>query len=347
MERVFLMDGTLIFCSDSVLRFRSDFDEMTAYPMTMLQEVIENGEKDPYFLLRYFHHNVAIEEGTTLANIFFAIEPWKDLLTAYLGRNVGAYIDETRKPSSISSWDIEWIGIYRSTSVHRAYEHTPMKDVEDLMAYFNRKRIPTKEFNIEHGCDASGFVNGQNERYSISGDIHEVKNIPVVLIGKQTLAAHLGKNKSLFKKSILGVESEEYANFIVGETSFCFSEMMKAIFVSGLFFDTPQYAKQTHEEVKEISKALHESLERDGKDVIEEAAEIEKQGKADGDEDKPMKVVVADGAFDSVINHMDYESEYWKLLKKKTKGVDGAPIRIGEIAEATPPEVRLYGKLIE
>lgn len=88
------MEGQLIFCSDSILRFQSDYDETAAVPLLSIQNVI--ADTDPFFLLRFFHHTVLIEEGTTLASIFLAIEPWKALLAAYLDRDVGAYIDEVR-----------------------------------------------------------------------------------------------------------------------------------------------------------------------------------------------------------------------------------------------------------
>lgn len=91
------MEGKLIFCSDAILRFQSDYDETAAVPLLSIQNAIAN--TDTFFLLRFFHHTVLIEEGTTLASIFLAIEPWKALLAAYLDRNVGAYIDEVKKPS--------------------------------------------------------------------------------------------------------------------------------------------------------------------------------------------------------------------------------------------------------
>ncbi|WNN53242.1 hypothetical protein RIN66_04045 [Hafnia alvei] len=49
-----------------------------------------------FFSTDFFFHAVMIEEGTTLANFFFAIEPWKELLTAYLDLDIGAYIDEVK-----------------------------------------------------------------------------------------------------------------------------------------------------------------------------------------------------------------------------------------------------------
>lgn len=90
-----MSDGRSVnFCSDSILRFQSDYDETAAVPLLSIQNVI--ADTDPFFLLRFFHHTVLIEEGTTLASIFLAIEPWKALLAAYLDRDVGAYIDEVR-----------------------------------------------------------------------------------------------------------------------------------------------------------------------------------------------------------------------------------------------------------
>lgn len=93
------------------------------------------------------------------------------MLAAYLDRDVGAYIDEVRKPSGPTAWDIEWIGIDRRSSVYRAYKRQDMEEGEDFSTYFNRERFPTDEFDIESSCDASGFIKGDKERWSISGDV--------------------------------------------------------------------------------------------------------------------------------------------------------------------------------
>lgn len=36
-----MMEGQLIFCSDSILRFRSDYDETTALPLLLIQKTIQ------------------------------------------------------------------------------------------------------------------------------------------------------------------------------------------------------------------------------------------------------------------------------------------------------------------
>lgn len=274
------MEGQLIFCSDSILRFQSDYDETAAVPLLSIQNVI--ADTDPFFLLRFFHHTVLIEEGTTLASIFLAIEPWKALLAAYLDRDVGAYIDEVRKPSGPTTWDIEWIGIDRRSMVYRAYKRQEMQDGEDFSDYLNRERVLTDEFEIESGCEASGFIKGDKERWSISGDVHEIKNLPVILYSKQTLMT--SPKDGLLKKNISGVKSSKHSCFVYGDTSFSFSEVMEAIFISGLFFYAPKDAASSLDELKaslaelEEERAENPNAESTGNETDEEPTIVVAEG---------------------------------------------------------------------
>ncbi|EBW3211064.1 hypothetical protein B0570_000814 [Salmonella enterica subsp. enterica serovar Benue] len=320
------MEGQLIFCSDAILRFQSDYDETAAVPLLSIQNAIAN--TDPFFLLRFFRHTALIEEGTTLASIFLAIEPWKELLAAYLdSRDVGAYIDEVRKPSGPMTWDIEWIGIDRRSSVYRAYKRQDMEEGEDFSTYFNRERYPTDEFDIESSCDASGFIKGDKERWSISGDVQQIKNLPVILHSKQTLIT--SSKDGLLKKNVSGVKSSKHGCFVYGDTSFSFSEVMEAIFISGLFFYAPRGAASSLDELKASLAGLEE-----------EQAEEHELESADNETDKEPTIVVAEGAFDSVAAHMESEAEEWQSIKKLCQREGELPIRIGSIKVAEPPEFR-------
>ncbi|EIQ2831737.1 hypothetical protein LUZ55_004545 [Salmonella enterica] len=310
------MEGQLIFCSDSILRFQSDYDETAAVPLLSIQNVI--ADTDPFFLLRFFHHTVLIEEGTTLASIFLAIEPWKALLAAYLDRDVGAYIDEVRKPSGPTTWDIEWIGIDRRSMVYRAYKRQEMQDGEDFSDYLNRERVLTDEFEIESGCEASGFIKGDKERWSISGDVHEIKNLPVILYSKQTLMT--SPKDGLLKKNISGVKSSKHSCFIYGDTSFSFSEVMEAIFISGLFFYAPKDAASSLDELKASLAELEE-----------ERAENPNAESTGNETDEEPTIVVAEGAFDSLAAHMESEKAEWQSIKKLCQQEGGLPICIGNI----------------
>ncbi|EBF4879038.1 hypothetical protein A0Q37_21255 [Salmonella enterica] len=302
------MEGQLIFCSDSILRFQSDYDETAAVPLLSIQNVI--ADTDPFFLLRFFHHTVLIEEGTTLASIFLAIEPWKALLAAYLDRDVGAYIDEVRKPSGPTTWDIEWIGIDRRSMVYRAYKRQEMQDGEDFSDYLNRERVLTDEFEIESGCEASGFIKGDKERWSISGDVHEIKNLPVILYSKQTLMT--SPKDGLLKKNISGVKSFKHSCFVYGDTSFSFSEVMEAIFISGLFFYAPKDAASSLDELKASLAELEE----------ERAENPNAESTGNETEEEPT-IVVAEGAFDSLAAHMESEKAEWQSIKKLCQQEDG------------------------
>ncbi len=325
------MEGKLIFCSDAILRFQSDYDESAAVPLLSIQNAVAN--TDPFFLLRFFHHTVLIEEGTTLASIFLAIEPWKELLAAYLDKDVGAYIDEVRKPSGPTTWDIEWIGIDRRSSVYRAYKRQNMEEGEDFSIYFNRERFPTDEFDIESSCDASGFIKGDKERWSVSGDVQQIKNLPVILYSKQTLMT--SSKDGLLKKNVSGVRSSKHSCFVYGDTSFSFSEVMEAIFISGLFFYAPRDAASSLDELKARLAGLEEEL-----------TEVPETELADNETDKETTIIVAEGAFDSVAAHMETEAEEWQSIKKLCQREGELPIRIGSIKMAEPAELRLCGKII-
>ncbi|MFK3695853.1 hypothetical protein [Serratia bockelmannii] len=316
------MEGKLIFCSDAILRFQCDYDETSAVPLLSIQNAI--ADADPFFLLRFFRHTALTEEGTTLASIFLAIEPWKELLAAYLDRDVGAYIDEVRKPSGPMTWDIEWIGIARRSSVYRAYKRQDMEEGEDFSTYFNRERFPTDEFDIESSCDASGFIKGDKERWSISGDVQQIKNLPVILYSKQTLMT--SAKDGLLKKSISGVKSSKHSCFVYGDTSFSFSEVMEAIFISGLFFNAPRDATSSLDELKDSLAGLEEEL-----------AEKPNADSTDNETDKEPSIVVAEGVFDSLADHMESEAKEWQSIKKLCQREGKLPIRIGNIKTATPP----------
>lgn len=324
------MEGNLIFCSDAILRFQSTYDETSAVPLLSIQNAVASA--DPFFLLRFFRHDVLIEEGTTLASIFLAIEPWKALLAAFLDRNIGAYIDEVRKPSGTATWDIEWIGIDRHSSVYRAYQYQDREE-EDLTSYFNRERIPTEEFEIETSCNASGFIKGDEERWSISGDIHEVKNLPVILYTKQVLI-DFAKDK-LLNKNVSGVKNAGHSSFVYGDTSFCFSEVMEAIFINGLFFYAPEDGASSLNELKASLAGLEYELTKES-DV----------GMVDNKSDNEPAIIIAEGAFDSVTTHIESETEEWHSIKNVCQREGTLPVRIGRIKMAEPPELRLCGEIL-
>ncbi|EHP1154244.1 hypothetical protein ACETRU_002201, partial [Salmonella enterica subsp. enterica serovar Derby] len=180
---------------------------------------------------------------------------------------------------------------------------------------------------------ASGFIKGDKERWSISGDVQQIKNLPVILYSKQTLTT--SSKDGLLKKNVSGVQSVKYSSFVYGDTSFSFSEVMEAIFISGLFFYAPRDSASSLDELKANVAELEEEL-----------AEVSKTELVANEADKEPTIVVAEGAFDSVAAHMETEAEEWQSIKNLCQREDELPIRIGGIKMAEPAELRLCGKII-
>ncbi|TCL06637.1 hypothetical protein [Sodalis ligni] len=334
------MDGVLIFCKDSILRFRSDYDDLTAVPLLSIQDCLE--EENALFLLQYFRHRVIIEEGTTLSDMFLAIEPWAGVLAAYLDIDVRAYIDEIRKPSQVEAI-FDWIGIQKVTSVHRAYQHPDIHDGEDLTSYFNRERIPTKHFDIEAACTANGYKNGDKEHYSISGDIHTIKNVPVVISDRQILVSYGQDKNNLLNHRHAGVVVNNKTTYIQGGIAFSLNEVMEALFNDGLFYFSPQIASHDMAKIKEMAEIIEknedESREAALYSGIDEEEKLEAVNK--------IKVEIAEGAFDPMIDHMESEQAYWQYVKSLCDSNSELPIRIGQIDEAKSPEHRFYNFIMD
>ncbi|MMT79873.1 hypothetical protein EBI71_25980, partial [Salmonella enterica] len=132
----------------------------------------------------------------------------------------------------------------------------------------------------------------------------------------------------LLKKNVSGVKSSKHSCFVYGDTSFSFSEVMEAIFISGLFFYAPRDAASSLDELKASMAGLEEEL-----------AEEPETESADNETDKEPTIIVAEGAFDSVAAHMETEAEEWQSIKKLCQREGELPIRIGGIKVAEPPEL--------
>ena len=64
----------LIFCNDSILRMKNYHnDKVILYPFIDIQHFLK---EDPIVILKLFRQPVSLEQGTTLANIILALEPW-------------------------------------------------------------------------------------------------------------------------------------------------------------------------------------------------------------------------------------------------------------------------------
>ncbi|WP_294911317.1 hypothetical protein [Tatumella sp. UBA2305] len=213
-----MMEGRLYFCADQILRFKSDFDDATALPL--LSVLRTQPADDPWFLLRFFRHPVVIEQGTTLAAILIAVEAWQDLLTALLDRDVAAYIREMKKPAPSASNGPDWICIRRHSAVVRSYQYLQPGEEEDLNDYFSRELAPADDFDIETECSAFGIRFDSAQHWSLSENIHDIKNLPVVIDNRQAL--EFLPQDGLLQKGVTGIDYDTHRHRLYSETELSF-----------------------------------------------------------------------------------------------------------------------------
>ena len=333
------MDGTLIFCNDGILRFRSHYDNLTAIPLLAVQESLQ--EDDHLFILKYFRHHIVIEDGTTLSHVFLALEPWAKVLGIYLDMDVLAYIDEIRKPSQMEPM-FDWIGIQKVTSIHRAYQHQDMKPGEHFSRHFNRERIPTSWVDMDVAFTATGYKYGDEESYSISGDIHTIKNVPIIVSDRQILASYGHEQNNLMDDNYNGVSVNNKIRYIQGTVIFSLYEILDAIFKDGLFYTSPQVANYDLEMIKKITDKIN-SDDVAKQTMADEPDAVARQKTLD---DKKITIEMAEGAFDPMIEHMQAELKYWLYIKSLCDSNSELPIRIGHVVEAKVPEYRFLNFII-
>lgn len=344
------MDGKLIFCNDSILRFSADYGRgSSAIPL----ESIQKTDKDPFFILKFFKKRVAIEKGTTLGSLIVALEPWKDAFSAYLDRDVGAYIEEAKRINTkiVMTNEFDWIHVQKSVSIHRDYEYEHSEDDDfDFQKMLNRKRTPLKKMNIESTVDAFGIKSNNIETYSLSGTFDTICNVPIGLSKFNLVYSMFNGEENLFNDNAFGVSANhENVRLVVGDSDFQLQELIEAIFVSGLFYYSPQIGKNNTEALQamfedmERNKLLEES-EIDEDEVSEEMEDDD----VNENEPKRMKVSIAPGAFDSVISHMEEESDEWQsLLNVCSQLSDAKPFKeISEEDFSFVPEERIRGFVV-
>ncbi len=321
-----MMEGRLYFCADQILRFKSDFDDATALPLLSILQTLP--ADDPWFLLRFLRHPVVIEQGTSLAAILIAVETWQDLLTAVLDRDVAGYIREIKKPAPSESTGPDWISVRRHSAVVRSYQYLLPGEQDGLNNYFSRELTPADDFDIETGCSASGIRFGDAQHWSLSENIHDIKNLPVVIDTRQTL--EFLPQDGLLQQGIAGVDYGPHRHRLSSETELNFLELMDAIFISGLFYYSPAVAEHKNRQLQQLL-ADHDTSEDsppDSEPVTEDSEEMP----------EVFSIEFSEEAFDSLTEHNRRQTEEWQALKKRCRQYSGLPVRIGNIVPARPPE---------
>jgi len=298
----------LVFCNDSVLRVKSYHeDKEIYYPLSDLQSYYEEDES---FIIRFFQQNVFFEQNTTLANVILAIEPWQNILSKYTDRDVNAYCTACKKPSDAEQ-TFSFLEISKSSTFSRHYHYLPMKDDEDLTDFFNNRnnRIKTDLIDIETRTTMCGFHHGDPEHYSASHiAFDKIKHTPIIVASQQK-NIFLGKESKKLTENIQGLFVDKRnitACYSPAELSFC--EAIYAIFIDGLFYHQPMTQERNDAFNQELEDAMAEfEAEKEKRPTLKLVDDTEPSDETE----KALKVKVAPGAFDSVIEHEAENASEW------------------------------------
>lgn len=317
----------LVFCNDSVLRVKNYHDgKEIYYPLTELQTFYR---EDETFLLRFFNQNVFFEKETTLANIILALEPWQNIIAKYTDRDVNAYCAACKTPVDATQ-TFSYLEISKLMTFFQHYEYPPMADDEDLMAYLNNRdhRIETGLFNMETETMMCGYHQGDNTHYSTSSLAFDlIKHTPVIVVTRQK-NVFLDKRLRCLSEQIRGFSSDKNqitSCYSLAEITFC--EALSAIFIDGLFYHQPV--------TKERSDAFHQMLTEaaasyDDEAETQPALQVVDDSQPLPDESEPtLRIGVAPGAFDSVIEHETEKEQLWEEIYASL--VNKASLKIGNL----------------
>ena len=299
----------LVFCNDSVLRVKNYHDgKEIYYPLVDLQS---HYEEDETFIIRFFQQNVFFEKSTTLTNVILAIEPWQNILSKYTDRDVNTYCAACKKPSDAEQ-TFSFLEISKSSTFSRHYHYLPMKDNEDLTDFFNNRnnRIKTDLIDIETRTTMCGFHHGDPEHYSASHiAFDKIKHTPIIVASQQK-NIFLGKESKKLTENIQGLFVDKRnitACYSPAELSFC--EAIYAIFIDGLFYHQPMTQERNDAFNQELEDAMAEfEAEKEKQPALKLVDDTHQTSEST---EKELKVKVAPGAFDSVIEHQAENANEW------------------------------------
>lgn len=358
-----MLDGTVIFCKDGVLRFESRYDDKHMVPVTALQDVLELEPSE--MVMSLLRHDAVLDSGSTLGSFLLCLAPWAEQMNWLTDRQVTEYIKEIRKPSAeVNAFDR--IELRRRVHAHRSMIHETIPEDVDIFDWLNRDRTAplrwSDSWSVDSTLDICGYVDGDPSNYSMSTDVHKLKNVPIVVNRSTLLMETVSKacdKQALFNKAAEGTKTVTDRNITLVsatvERSITFYELIETVVCDGLWHDTPQGARNM---ATLLSQRLEQMLEDDdsSESVPEERPrpalslvdENYSNNATDAEQESSLpKVVIAEGAFDGLSATINKEVNFWESLLKSIEITTDHVIRIGTYSEDTVPDDRVMGGFIE
>jgi hypothetical protein len=368
------MDFELYFCTDGILRAKLN-DDKPMIPVKFLQDNGVYKGNDFRFWARWWECNTYFEAGLTVGKFLSCLEPWGEFWSDFTGKDIVAYIKESRRPIVISNEEkdenetsLSWISIAYHTDLSPLSEYSDDDDdfediLDDINEWINKPKNTrlTGEWEINSSYKVSGFVEGKEEQYSIDySPMNKLANIPIILSDKHILYFSnwklnqiLGENKEhFFQNNAFGLCSikEGFTKFVIGNKIHNIRDIIEGFF--WWFHSNPASRNEFIETVLERKDAIDEAIEASLKEKEELLQSnviniFDKKTENIESKQEKMKVNISNNAFSPIIMSMEKDKSYWEEMLEKAYKNNNIVLKIGKIEKAKSAEKRIFSYIVK
>lgn len=312
-----LLNGSpLTFCNDGILRIEGFLlDKVINYPLIDLQNLFKENE---LFLIQFFESPVSIENNTTLSNIILSLKPWYNLLTKFLDMDFVEYEKACFSLTTVKN-KFDYLKVYKSISFVSPEFYNEKRGINLNQTYF--------------GSLLGGFNNNDNKDYSIDEyDFQSLKNVPILIEERQKCKFTItGANvKNVFNKKLKGIVNEDDNSHFYVSSHFTFSELLKSIFIDGLYYKTPvTFEQESMSSIinEEIRLTLEEFNLDESKPIFSIVGEDGEEAEKEENKEYEFTIEFDDNLDD--ISYDEMEVELWNYIFNSLKS--SSNLKIGNI----------------
>ena len=329
---------TLIFCQDGCLRVKYGAGAESV-PLSVIQE---HHELSDLVFLSYWGEIVAIfEKGLTISSFLKCIEPWTSFFSAVTGKDLKAYMAESKKPILAGVPMYDWISLSLTSelSPELKFNHAERVDAKVKLSTLFEEPEYLPRWNLDHKYSLAGYKLNDKDWYSVdSHPLNKLANIPLTLETQHVLwfndtgvKSEDPYRESPFLPTGFGINQLRHSSddtpilYARGSKEFKFGEI-----VTG-FFQCFCYNPEERETLnKKIDDALSE-LDELGPELRLVAKDDDGLLDSSPSSDSDNFEEDAGG-----LSTLKAERAQWLEILNKAKSSDTI-IKIGAIVEAVPP----------
>lgn len=329
----------LIFSQDGILRARLG-DKKPALPLYFIQK--ESNVSLLRFLSYWLEKEVSFEKGLTVGAFLNCLEPFKEFLNDWIGKEVSAYINESKKPIAIEKRkDFDWITLFFSYTISEQNKREIIKNTDDLKNIFNADKKLINKWKIYDNYMLSAYKKNEEEHYSIEGlSMNEVQHIPLfldkearVIINQKDIES-IDKKRGLLNKNSFGlmrqtIYDDYKVDYLLVDKTHTLNSVLDGFFK--LFPLNIEKREENNESLKEFFEEING--EENYLTLVEK-------------EDNKSVLKIHAGAFNSILDELKEKEKIWDNFVKKAT-VSHEIIKIGKIEEGELPQKKIFGATVE